>query len=180
MIRKSIAVAVAAALLVSTSAFAAKPKKKKSKSGKASAAATVKTTAAETAGGAAKATEESAGAKPQQAKEVTTPSGLKYIDLKSGTGTEAASGKQVVVHYTGWLENGKEFDSSRTRAVPFSFPLGAGQVIKGWDEGVAGMKTGGLRKLIIPSGLGYGERGAGNVIPPNSTLIFEVELLEVK
>lgn len=109
--------------------------------------------------------------------EVTTASGLQYIDLKVGTGATAQAGQTVTVHYTGWLENGKKFDSSVDRGQPFSFPLGAGRVIKGWDEGVQGMKVGGKRKLIIPSNLGYGARGAGGVIPPNATLIFEVELL---
>ena len=114
-----------------------------------------------------------------QGKEVTTSSGLQYIDLAVGTGAIAESGQTVMVHYTGWLENGKKFDSSVDRGQAFSFPLGAGRVIKGWDEGVQGMKVGGKRKLIIPSNLGYGPRGAGGVIPPNATLIFEVELLGI-
>jgi FKBP-type peptidyl-prolyl cis-trans isomerase len=109
--------------------------------------------------------------------EVTTSSGLQYIDLTIGAGATAQAGQNVSVHYTGWLENGKKFDSSVDRGQPFSFPLGAGRVIKGWDEGVQGMKVGGKRKLIIPSNLGYGARGAGGAIPPNATLIFEVELL---
>jgi FKBP-type peptidyl-prolyl cis-trans isomerase len=115
---------------------------------------------------------------PEQ-QEVTTPSGLKYTDLQQGQGQEAKSGDTVRVHYTGWLENGTKFDSSVGRG-PFSFKLGAGQVIRGWDEGVAGMKIGGKRRLTIPADLGYGTRGAGGVIPPNATLIFEVELLGVK
>lgn len=114
-----------------------------------------------------------------EGKEITTSSGLQYIDLKIGTGATALAGQTVTVHYTGWLENGKKFDTSVDRGQPFSFPLGAGRVIKGWDEGVQGMKVGGKRKLIIPSNLGYGPRGAGGVIPPNATLIFEVELLGV-
>jgi FKBP-type peptidyl-prolyl cis-trans isomerase len=114
-----------------------------------------------------------------EGKEVTTSSGLQYIDLKVGLGAMAQAGQTISVHYTGWLENGKKFDSSVDRGQPFSFPLGAGRVIKGWDEGVQGMKVGGKRKLIIPSQLGYGARGAGGAIPPNATLIFEVELLGV-
>ncbi len=107
-----------------------------------------------------------------------TSSGLSITDLDIGEGAEATAGQKVTVNYRGMLENGKEFDSSYGRG-PFIFPLGAGQVIKGWDEGVAGMKVGGKRKLVIPPELGYGTRGAGGVIPPNSTLIFEVELLEI-
>ena len=107
-----------------------------------------------------------------------TESGLSITDLVVGDGPEASAGKTVSVNYRGTLENGKEFDSSYGRGA-FDFPLGAGRVIKGWDEGVAGMKVGGKRKLIIPSELGYGSRGAGNVIPPNATLIFEVELLDI-
>lgn len=117
-------------------------------------------------------------------EEVTTPSGLKYLDKVVGSGTQAASGKEVVVHYTGWLYNnsqkGAKFDSSVDRNEPFNFNLGAGQVIQGWDEGVAGMKVGGERTLIIPPNLGYGAFGAGGVIPPNATLMFDVKLLEVK
>jgi FKBP-type peptidyl-prolyl cis-trans isomerase len=105
---------------------------------------------------------------------------LKIEDLQEGTGEEAKAGKTVSVHYTGWLENGTKFDSSHDRRQPFSFPLGAGHVIRGWDEGVAGMKVGGKRKLTIPPNLGYGARGAGGVIPPNATLVFEVELLGVR
>ena len=117
------------------------------------------------------------------AETVTTKSGLKYEDLKTGAGAEAVKGKTVSVHYTGWLlekgTKGKQFDSSVNRGRPFKFPLGKRQVIAGWDEGVAGMKVGGKRLLIIPPALGYGARGAGGIIPPNSTLIFEVELLGV-
>lgn len=110
---------------------------------------------------------------------VTTPSGLQYEDLRVGTGATARSGQDVTVHYTGWLTDGRKFDSSKDRGDPFSFGLGRGQVIAGWDEGVAGMAIGGLRKLTIPPRLGYGEFGAGGVIPPNATLVFEVELLGV-
>jgi peptidylprolyl isomerase len=109
---------------------------------------------------------------------VTTPSGLKYVDIKEGTGATPQAGQTVEVHYTGTLENGQKFDSSRDRGTPFRFKLGAGQVIKGWDEGLSTMKVGGERKLIIPPELGYGARGAGGVIPPNATLIFDVELLK--
>jgi peptidylprolyl isomerase len=111
---------------------------------------------------------------------VTTPSGLKYVDLTQGEGETPTTGQTVTVHYTGTLENGKKFDSSRDRGQPFSFKIGVGQVIQGWDEGVGSMKVGGRRTLIIPSELGYGSRGAGGVIPPNATLIFDVELLGVK
>ena len=117
------------------------------------------------------------GATPQ---EMTTASGLKYQDLKEGGGDLAAAGKTVSVHYTGWLTNGTKFDSSKDRGQPFEFPLGGGRVIRGWDEGVQGMKVGGIRKLTIPPELGYGARGAGGVIPPNATLVFEVELLKVR
>lgn len=114
---------------------------------------------------------------------ITTPSGLQYEDTQLGTGAEAKSGQRVSVHYTGWLFNdgkqGNKFDSSKDRGQPFQFGLGAGQVIKGWDEGVQGMKVGGTRRLVIPAALGYGARGAGGVIPPNATLLFEVELLAV-
>lgn len=110
---------------------------------------------------------------------VTTDSGLQYVDLKEGTGAMPQAGQTVTVHYTGTLEDGTKFDSSRDRNQPFSFRLGAGQVIKGWDEGLATMRVGGQRKLVIPPELGYGARGAGGVIPPNSTLIFDVELLRI-
>ena len=109
----------------------------------------------------------------------TTPSGLTIEELTVGAGAEATAGQDVKVHYTGWLTNGAKFDSSKDRGDPFVFPLGRGQVIKGWDEGVQGMKVGGKRKLTIPPALGYGARGAGGVIPPNATLVFEVELLGV-
>jgi FKBP-type peptidyl-prolyl cis-trans isomerase FkpA len=115
--------------------------------------------------------------------KTTTASGLVIEELAPGSGAEAAAGSRVSVHYTGWLlyggEKGKKFDSSRDRGDPFDFPLGAGHVIKGWDEGVCGMKVGGQRRLTIPPALGYGARGAGGVIPPNATLVFEVELLKV-
>jgi len=111
---------------------------------------------------------------------VTTESGLQYIDLVVGTGRQAELGDTATVHYTGWLADGKKFDSSVDRKEPFSFRVGAGQVIKGWDEGVGTMKVGGKRKLTIPPQLGYGARGAGNVIPPNATLTFDVELLELR
>jgi FKBP-type peptidyl-prolyl cis-trans isomerase len=113
-------------------------------------------------------------------QEVTTASGLKYVDEVVGSGAEAKSGQTAVVHYTGWLLDGKKFDSSKDRGQPFSFPLGGGRVIKGWDEGVAGMKVGGKRTLTIPASLGYGAAGAGGVIPPNATLRFEVELLDLR
>ena len=118
------------------------------------------------------------------AKTITTPSGLKIVDTKVGSGTTPKSGQTCVMHYTGWLyKNGKKgakFDSSHDRRQPFEFRISQGQVIKGWDEGVATMKVGGKRTLIIPPHLGYGARGAGGVIPPNATLIFDVELLAVR
>jgi FKBP-type peptidyl-prolyl cis-trans isomerase len=117
---------------------------------------------------------------PATPQEVTLPSGLKYTDIVAGTGASPNPGQVAVVHYTGWLTNGTKFDSSVDRGQPFEFPLGAGRVIKGWDEGVATMKVGGKRKLTIPPELGYGARGAGGVIPPNATLIFDVELLAIK
>ena len=114
-----------------------------------------------------------------EAKAPATPGKLVKQDLKVGTGAEAKPGQTVTVHYRGTLTNGTKFDASYDRGEPFSFSLGAGQVIKGWDQGVAGMKIGGRRKLIIPSELGYGPKGAGEKIPPNATLVFEVELLKV-
>jgi len=119
-----------------------------------------------------------------QSTEQRMPSGLRYIDQAQGSGAAAKGGQTAVVHYTGWLfengQKGKKFDSSRDRGQPFEFPLGAGRVIRGWDEGVQGMKVGGSRTLIIPADLGYGARGAGGVIPPNATLMFDVELLGLK
>jgi FKBP-type peptidyl-prolyl cis-trans isomerase len=127
-----------------------------------------------------------ANTKKETSKMITTPSGLMYVDEVLGTGAEAKAGQTVTVHYTGWLldesavnKRGKKFDSSKDRGDPFQFPLGGGRVIKGWDEGVQGMKIGGKRILTIPASIGYGARGAGGVIPPNATLIFEVDLLGV-
>lgn len=117
--------------------------------------------------------------KGKRMSSLTTPSGLIIEDLVVGDGAAATPGQYVTVHYTGWLTDGRKFDSSKDRNDPFEFPLGAGHVIRGWDEGVAGMKVGGTRKLTIPPQLGYGARGAGGVIPPNATLVFEVELLAV-
>ncbi len=111
--------------------------------------------------------------------EKITDSGLKYDDITEGDGNVATAGQMVTVHYTGWLTDGNKFDSSKDRNDPFKFKLGAGNVIRGWDEGVAGMKIGGTRKLTIPANLGYGAQGAGGVIPPNATLVFEVELLGI-
>lgn len=113
-------------------------------------------------------------------KEITTPSGLKYTDLTVGQGVQPKQGDRVVVHYTGTLTDGTKFDSSVDRDQPFVFTIGVGEVIKGWDEGVSTMKVGGKRKLIIPSTLGYGSKGAGGVIPPNATLVFDVELLNIE
>ncbi|MHB1360216.1 MAG: FKBP-type peptidyl-prolyl cis-trans isomerase [Rhodocyclaceae bacterium] len=111
--------------------------------------------------------------------QTTTASGLMIEEIVAGTGDTATAGQTVSVHYTGWLANGGKFDSSKDRNEPFDFPLGGRQVIAGWDEGVQGMKVGGTRKLTIPPNLGYGARGAGGVIPPNATLVFEVELLQI-
>jgi FKBP-type peptidyl-prolyl cis-trans isomerase FkpA len=125
--------------------------------------------------------------KPQESKMSANVTQLQKIDTTVGTGAEAVKGKLAVVHYTGWLydpyatdKKGKKFDSSVDRGSPFSFPLGGGRVIAGWDEGVVGMKVGGKRTLVIPSDMAYGKRGAGGVIPPDATLIFDVELLDVK
>jgi len=123
------------------------------------------------------------GAAIAEGPGVASANGLRIVEQKAGTGAEAVKGKSVSVHYTGWLDNngekGKKFDSSVDRGQPFTFHLGAGEVISGWDQGVAGMKVGGKRTLIIPPELGYGTRGAGGVIPPNAKLIFDVELLNV-
>jgi FKBP-type peptidyl-prolyl cis-trans isomerase len=122
----------------------------------------------------------SAGPTRVSGKAVTTASGLQYWELKKGSGAAAVNGKQVSVNYTGWLAEGKEFDSSLDAGEPIEFTLGSGKVIKGWDEGIAGMKVGGKRQLRVPPGLGYGTRGAPPTIPPNATLIFDVELVAVK
>lgn len=129
--------------------------------------------------GVAQADDQAAG-KKQAGQAVTTDSGLQYINLVEGKGRQAELGDTATVHYTGWLADGTKFDSSLDRRQPFSFRVGAGQVIKGWDEGVGTMKVGGKRKLIIPPDLAYGPRGAGHVIPPNATLTFEVELLGLR
>jgi FKBP-type peptidyl-prolyl cis-trans isomerase FkpA len=112
--------------------------------------------------------------------ETTTPSGLRYTDIETGSGeTATGAGQTIIVHYTGWLEDGTRFDSSKDRNETFSFPLDCNFVIRGWDEGVKGMQVGGVRRLVVPPELGYGARGAGGVIPPNATLVFEIELLEI-
>jgi peptidylprolyl isomerase len=121
----------------------------------------------------------SAARAAQGGNVITTSSGLRYVDVNVGTGPSPKPGQSCTVHYTGTLENGRKFDSSRDRNEPFTFVIGQGQVIKGWDEGVSTMKVGGRRTLTIPAALGYGARGAGGVIPPNATLIFDVELLGV-
>lgn len=118
--------------------------------------------------------------KIDSANLVTLPSGLQYEDQVTGEGKSPSPRQTVTVHYTGWLTDGTKFDSSVDRGRPFNFQIGVGQVIKGWDEGVATMKIGGKRRLVIPPDLGYGSRGAGGLIPPNATLVFDVELLEVK
>jgi FKBP-type peptidyl-prolyl cis-trans isomerase len=113
-------------------------------------------------------------------QEVVTPSGLKYTDLELGQGEEARTGKILEVHYVGWVDRGAKFDSSRDREHPFTFRLGAGDAIKGWDEGLVGMKVGGKRRLTIPPGLGFGRQGVGSVVPPNAVLVYEFELLGVR
>lgn len=133
---------------------------------------------------AADSTTKTIDAKADAKTLTTSASGLQYKDIKIGSGAAAKAGTKVTVHYTGWLQNpdgsvGKKFDSSRDGNQPFSFVLGAGNVIKGWDEGVQGMQVGGQRRLVIPAALGYGQRGAGGVIPPGATLIFDVELLSL-
>lgn len=117
---------------------------------------------------------------PANAREVVTPSGVKYVDLRVGQGDEAASGKIIEVHYIGWLEGGIPFDSSRDHNRPLTFRLGAGDVLKGWDQGLVGMKVGGKRRLTIPPGLGFGKQGVGSVVPPNAVLFYEFELLGVR
>lgn len=139
---------------------------------------TTSSSATTTASGAV--TPEPSGTDANAAKETTMANGLKYQDLTVGNGALAETGSSVSVHYTGWLTDGTKFDSSVDRGTPFSFRLGAGQVIRGWDEGVKGMRVGGKRKLTIPPDLGYGAQGASGVIPPNATLVFDVELLDVK
>jgi FKBP-type peptidyl-prolyl cis-trans isomerase FkpA len=119
------------------------------------------------------------GPPPVSLPTTQMPNGLQYVDVVAGAGDEARAGQNVTVHYTGWLTTGQQFDSSRDRNQPFAFRLGAGNVIQGWDQGVAGMRVGGQRRLIIPADLGYGARGAPGAIPPNATLIFDVELLRV-
>ena len=121
-----------------------------------------------------------AGPTKVSGKPITTSSGLEYWEIKKGTGAPALAGKEVSVNYTGWLTSGKEFDSSLDAGEPIKFTLGIGQVIKGWDEGIAGMKVGGKRQLRIPAALAYGSRGAPPAIPPNATLVFDVELMAVK
>ena len=120
------------------------------------------------------------GPPPVSGKPIETGSGLKYIEIKAGSGDSPLPGQTVVVHYTGWLEDGTKFDSSLDRGTPLSFPIGTGQVIPGWDEGLATIQVGGKRRLIIPPKLAYGAEGRPPVIPPDATLIFDVELLEIR
>jgi FKBP-type peptidyl-prolyl cis-trans isomerase FkpA len=159
MKRFAVHAAIAAALMLGTAAFAAETTATATSSDKATSAA---------------ATE------AKSATVKTLPSGIKYEDLVVGTGAEAVAGKKISVHYTGTLENGKKFDSSRDRNQPFQLTLGAGMVIKGWDEGLVGMKVGGKRKLTIPPDAAYGAAGRPPVIPPNSILIFDTELIDVR
>lgn len=126
------------------------------------------------------ATQDKKPAAPPAARETVTPSGVRYVDLQLGQGDEVQLGKIVEVHYTGWLQDGTKFDSSRDREHPFTFRLGTGDAIKGWDEGLLGMKVGGKRKLTIPPELGFGKQGIGSVVPPNAVLVYEFELLGVR
>ena len=130
--------------------------------------------------GVAKARQTEPPPTPQQAREVVTPSGLRYTDLQLGEGTEAAKGKIVEVLYTGWLEDRTKFDSSLDPSHPFTFRIGIDDVIQGWHQGIAGMKVGGKRRLVVPPELGYGKQGVARVVPPNATLLFEVELVNVR
>ncbi len=180
--KKLVALALGLSLLASPLALAGPPAKPAASPAKPAAQKSPAKPAAQKS--PAKPTAAKPPAKPKEDKpkvsEVTTPSGLKYTVVKAGSGTEAQAGKTVSVHYTGWLTNGTKFDSSVDRGTPFEFPLGQGRVIKGWDEGVAGMKVGEKRKLTIPADLAYGKNGFPPVIPANSVLIFDVELLGVK
>jgi peptidylprolyl isomerase len=139
------------------------------------------TGAAAVAASADQATPAAGGPPPLPAMVLwhSSPSGLKYAEIVVGKGPPPENGQTVVVHFTGWLENGAPFDDSRMRGKPFGFPLGSGQVIRGWDEGVRGMRVGGKRRLLVPPQLGYGSRGLGGVVPPNATLTFDIELLQV-
>ena len=181
-VKKLVALALGLSLLASPLALAGPPAKPAASPAKPAAQKSPAKPAAQKS--PAKPTAAKPPAKPKEDKpkvsEVTTPSGLKYTVVKAGSGTEAQAGKTVSVHYTGWLTNGTKFDSSVDRGTPFEFPLGQGRVIKGWDEGVAGMKVGEKRKLTIPADLAYGKNGFPPVIPANSVLIFDVELLGVK
>lgn len=132
------------------------------------------------AAGVVRAVQDKGHPGPDPGREVVTASGLRYVDLRLGQGDEAASGKIIEVHYIGWLGDGTRFDSSRDHDHPFTFRLGAGDALKGWDEGLVGMKVGGKRKLVIPPGLGFGKQGIGSVVPPNAILYYEFELLGVR